>query len=165
MSKRTRAASAPGSEGATSRRRIAWVRGLVLLAVAYIGLDAPYRHLKAAKAPFTFDVASKADALYAATLPLVRPGERLGVFLLNRNDVADMTQWYSAQYALVPAVVLPLYVEDCLKSDPGPRCRMAEADRFVTYRDPRLVEAIRGRFGLAPQSYAGDVVVLARASR
>lgn len=141
------------------------LRALVLVAAAYVGLGAPQRHLRAARSPFTFDVASKADVVYAAAAPHVRPGERLGVFVPGQNETAGMTAWYSAQYALAPAIVVPLYADACFQTGPGPRCRLPDVDRVVAPRDPRALQTLDARLGLAPVAPAGELVFLARRAR
>lgn len=142
--------------------RTSWLRGAVLAGAAAIGLYAPYQHLMAARAPFTFDVGSRADATYAGARPHLRAGDRIGIFLLNQDDGADMAQWYSAQYAIAPAIVVPLYIDDCLHRAGSARCRLAETDRILARRDPRFIAALRSRFGLVPTAAVGDQIFLGR---
>ena len=96
----------------------------------------------------------------------LRAGERIGVVVPPLEAGSDLAFWYSAQYALAPALVEPIMVGDCVTPEPGPRCRLTGATRVAMLREDTATFALlQFRLGLVPVGTVGRAVILVRAAR
>jgi hypothetical protein len=106
------------------------------------------------------------DEVLADLRPQLRAGERIGVVVPPLEAGSDLAFWYSAQYALAPALVEPIMVGDCVTPEPGPRCRLTGATRVAMLREDTATFALlERRLGLVPVGKVGRAVILMRAAR
>jgi hypothetical protein len=135
------------------------LRLAALAVAAYFGLAVPVAHLVRRPKLFAFDTAPRADAALGVLRTRLAPGERIGIMLGSGNVGTDEALWYSAQYALVPAIVTPIPARDCRSSVTAPPCRVREVKRFFVADAGAW--AVLERLGVAPVDRAGKVPIFA----
>jgi hypothetical protein len=136
-----------------------------LAVVAALGLGNPVLHFVRPTPRPGGDVAAWADEAYAGLRTTLRAGERIGVLVGSGNPNLDGALSMSAQYALAPAVVEPIYLADCL-SDGGKRCRLELIDRVAVVAPPQeLIGIVEQRLGLIPAGSVGGVLLLEKRAR
>lgn len=107
-------------------------RALVALAAAAVlGAALPAARLITGGPPSWVTFPEYAERTFAPLRARLAPGERIGLVLDSGNPDADGAMHYAAQYALAPALVEPLYVEDCQRPGRGPRCRVDGARKVL----------------------------------
>ena len=111
------------------------------------------------------DIAGSADAVFADPRVLLRPGERVGVFLPPQGKDMETASWYAAQYALAPAIVHPIYLRECNGTRADGPCRPDGVGRFLLPQpDTGTLAFVERSFGLRRLGWSGRVVVLGRAA-
>lgn len=137
--------------------RSPYARRLAALAVAAVlALKVPVTHLLDRPRLFVFDTAARADEALAPLRARVAPGERFGIMIGSGNEGTEQALWFSAQYALVPAIVTPIRARDC-PSLSAPTCRAREVRHFIAADAPswRTLD----RLGVAPVERVGGVAL------
>ena len=147
--------------------RIVLRRALLAVALALaalVGVVAPARRLATAP-PLRFgNFPDWADRTFTPLRATVTPGERIGVIIASPDPNAAGGMHYAAQWALIPALVEPIYLVECLRPEHGPRCRLDRVRRVAfAPRDAASLAFIEQRLGLARQGRVGPVFVLERA--
>jgi hypothetical protein len=115
---------------------------------------------------FAFNVGGPADEMFAPVRASFAAGERVGVLVPGRNESEDQVRWFSAQYALAPAIVEPIRLSACARSVMDPGCRPERVERVAAVGvSPRAIGRVADALGLVPLQTAGPVVVLGRPAR
>lgn len=139
--------------------RTRWLGVAALAIAAWFGLGEGIRTALAAPARFTFEVAGVADQAYGPVRASLSAGERVGVLVPGRGEADDQVRWFTAQYALAPAIVVPVRWSACAAGASDSGCGVAALERvLVAGLSPAQVDAVGGRLGLAPHRRVGAVV-------
>jgi hypothetical protein len=146
--------------------REGWLRVIGLAIAAVVGLRAVGGSAVAAPQRFTFEVAGLADRAYGPVGARLAPGERIGVLIPGRAEADDQVRWFTAQYALAPAIVIPIRWAACGKSLEDPACAVKTVDRVLVAGVPaESVAPLGDALGLSALERVGQVVVYARRER
>ena len=142
-------------------RRARLAAALVLAAI--LGAVLPARRLAGAP-PLRFgNFPDWADRTFTALRGTVTPGERIGLVIANPDPNVAGGMHYSAQYALIPALVEPIDLEECLRPQRGPRCGLDQVRRIAfAPRDAASLAYVEQQLGLERKARVGPVFVLER---
>ncbi len=151
-------------------RRVAFLtavrRGVVLSGAAVLALWAAVGTIRERGWTEQPDLAAMIDASVAGLRDGLRPGERIGVAIPAMDSSSELAFWYSAQYALAPALVQPVMLRDCARLELGPRCRVPQGMRIAVLRpDVDTLTFLERRLGLVTIGAAGPTRILARVTR
>lgn len=142
-------------------------RPLVLAVAAVVGIGGSVRPLESLlQRPAADGPAAWADKVYAPLQARLEAGQRIGVLIAAGDPDHAFALHFAAQYALVPAVVEPIYLRDCLGQGSGKHCRLGAVDRIAfASTEPWAVASVSKRLGLEQFERVGGVALLRKTTR
>jgi hypothetical protein len=143
-------------------RRVGWLPLAALAAAAALELYDGGRAALMNPGRFTYNVGDVVDGIFATARGQLAPGERVGLRVPGQSESGDRVRWFSAQYALAPAIVVPVRYSACAKSVDDPGCGLLKLDRvLVPGAGPDAAARLASQFGRVVRM-AGTVAILER---